>query len=190
MLPSWKHTTCMPGAVCDGVCNTSPPWGGFPSSISRQPRECQSRTVRLRKALGEMIPTRAFLAPALFQLRWRYRAWKIGPGGAGVMYTVVRGILDTFTGFDVDHRVYPSQHVGRLGSAWSARSSCARCAMIFNSWNKPRLWTNTPRLSLFATKPRIILVSAHEFMFHSVPWYKNNLYEMLICKLSLYSGTY
>ena len=51
-------------------------------SIARQPRgrQCQYRTVRLRKAFGETFLTPTFLATALLQL-WIYRAWKIGPGG-------------------------------------------------------------------------------------------------------------
>ena len=72
------------GTVYD-VCIT-PPGAFFPRSIARQPKRCPSRTTRLRKALGEMLPMPTFLAPALFQL-WRYRARKIGPGG--VIYTVV-----------------------------------------------------------------------------------------------------
>ena len=37
----------------------TPPWGVFffSSSIARQPRGCQCRTTRLRKALGETFPT-------------------------------------------------------------------------------------------------------------------------------------
>ena len=35
-------------------------WGGFPGSIARQPRRCQHRTIRLRKALGEMFPPPTF----------------------------------------------------------------------------------------------------------------------------------
>ena len=54
-------------------------WGGFPSSIARQPRGCQYPTIRLRKALWDMFPTPTFLAPILSQL-WRYIAWEIGPG--------------------------------------------------------------------------------------------------------------
>ena len=62
---------------------------GFPSSITRQPRECQYRTIRLRKALGKMFPNADVLgAPALFQLS-RYRAWKVRPGG--MAYTVGYG---------------------------------------------------------------------------------------------------
>ena len=34
---------------------TPPPWGSFPGSIARQPRGCRYRTVRLRKAFGEML---------------------------------------------------------------------------------------------------------------------------------------
>ena len=72
----------------------TPPCGGFPSSIARRPRGCQYRTIRLRKALGERFPTSTFLhAPAPFQL-FRYRGWKIGPGGCdSVTYTVVYGNL-------------------------------------------------------------------------------------------------
>ena len=59
-----------------------PPGDGFPSPIARQPIgcQCQHRTIRLRVALGEMIPPPTFLAPKRFKL-WRYRPWKIGPGG-------------------------------------------------------------------------------------------------------------
>ena len=39
----------------------TPTWRSFPSSIARQPR-CQDRTARLRKDLGEMLPTPTFLA--------------------------------------------------------------------------------------------------------------------------------
>ena len=39
--------------IYDGAYHT--PWGGVPSSIARQPRGCQYRTIRLRKALGEMF---------------------------------------------------------------------------------------------------------------------------------------
>ena len=64
------------------------PWSFFPSSTARQPRGCQYRTTRQRKALGEMFPTPTFLAPPLFQLS-RYRAWKVRPGG--MAYTVGYG---------------------------------------------------------------------------------------------------
>ena len=40
----------------------TPLWGGFPTSIPRQPRGCQFRTIRLRKALGENFPPPTFLA--------------------------------------------------------------------------------------------------------------------------------
>ena len=63
----------------DGCYTSQPPWGGFPRSITRQPRGCQYRTVRLRKALGEMFPAPTFSAPTMVQ-PWRYRPWKIGPG--------------------------------------------------------------------------------------------------------------
>ena len=62
-----------------GRCISPSPGAGFPSSIARQPRGCQFRTVRLRKALGEVFLSPTFLASTLSQL-WRYRAWKIGPG--------------------------------------------------------------------------------------------------------------
>ena len=68
----------------------TPHWGGFASSIARQPRGCQYRTIRLRKALGQMFPTPTFLAPTLFQL-WRYRAWKIGPGVCDIYIYRIRG---------------------------------------------------------------------------------------------------
>ena len=40
----------------------SRPWGGFSSSIARQPRGRQYQTKRLRKALGEVLPTPTMLA--------------------------------------------------------------------------------------------------------------------------------
>ena len=46
----------------------TPPCGGFPSSIARQPRGGACRTTRLRKALGEMRPTQSFSAPTPFKL--------------------------------------------------------------------------------------------------------------------------
>ena len=42
---------------------TSPPWGGFPSPISGQPRGRQHRTIRVRKALSETLPAPTFSAP-------------------------------------------------------------------------------------------------------------------------------
>ena len=51
----------MTGTVQYGLrrCISSPPLGGFPSS-GNQPRGCQDRTMRLRKALAEIFPTPAF----------------------------------------------------------------------------------------------------------------------------------
>ena len=49
--------------------------------------------VRLRKALGEIFPRPPCVGTdtlPTFQL-WRYRPWKIGPGGASVIYTVEYG---------------------------------------------------------------------------------------------------
>ena len=67
--------------------HVTPPWGGFPSSISRQPRGRQYRKIRLRKTLGKMLPTATSLARTLLQLLWNYRARKIG-----LMYTFVPGM--------------------------------------------------------------------------------------------------
>ena len=69
-------------------CILHPPGEVFEARLLDKPRGCQYRTTRLRKALDEMFTTPTCSAPTLFQL-WRYRAWKIGPGGAGVMHTVV-----------------------------------------------------------------------------------------------------
>ena len=42
--------------IVDGVYNNiAPPRSGFPSSIARQLRECQYRTIRLRKNLGDYV---------------------------------------------------------------------------------------------------------------------------------------
>ena len=41
----------------------TPPCGSFPSPIARQPRMCQDRTTRLRKALGKMLTTPTFVVP-------------------------------------------------------------------------------------------------------------------------------
>ena len=63
------------------VCIT-PPLGGFRSSIARQPRGCQYRTLRLRKTLGQMC----------FQHRHCSDCVDIDHGKsaqAGVKYTVV-----------------------------------------------------------------------------------------------------
>ena len=55
--------------VYDGVYH--PPFQG---RLLDNPRGCQRqyRTIRLRKALGEMVPTPTFLEPPLFQLLWRH----------------------------------------------------------------------------------------------------------------------
>ena len=47
------------------------------------------RRLRLRKALGEMLPTPTFLTTTLFQV-WRYRARKIGPGGCDPHRRIIR----------------------------------------------------------------------------------------------------
>ena len=65
------------------------PWGGFPSSMARQPRGFPYRNINLQKALGETFPTPSFWAPTVFQV-WRYRPRKTDPG-EGVTYTVVYG---------------------------------------------------------------------------------------------------
>ena len=87
---SYLHVLAVQRIVYNGEYHT-PPWGGFPSSIARQPRGCQYRTIRLRNALGEMFPTPTFLTPTLFQ-PWRYQPWIIGPGLC-VIDTVVYGTL-------------------------------------------------------------------------------------------------
>ena len=61
----------------------TPPWCGFSSSIARQPRGCQYRTLRLRKALGEM-----FLALKCGDIE-RGKSTQ----GEGVIYTVLHGII-------------------------------------------------------------------------------------------------
>ena len=53
----------------------TPPWGGFPSSIARQPRGCQYRTIRLWKALSEMFPT-----PTDYSCCGDMDDGKVGPG--------------------------------------------------------------------------------------------------------------
>ena len=59
------------------------------SESSRQPRECQYRPIRLRKALGEMIPTPIFLAPILY-CNCKDTEHGISPR-RGVIYSVVYG---------------------------------------------------------------------------------------------------
>ena len=70
------------------------PWGGLPSSIAREPKGCQHRTIH-REARREMFASPTLFAPTLLRLG-RYRAWKIRPWG-GVMhrqsYTVGRAKL-------------------------------------------------------------------------------------------------
>ena len=48
-----------------GQRNITPLWGGFPSSITRQPRGCQYRTTCVRKARGEMFAKPSFLVSKL-----------------------------------------------------------------------------------------------------------------------------
>ena len=47
--------------IYDGVYH-NPPWSAFPSPIARQPRGCQYGTIRLQKALGEVLPAPTSLA--------------------------------------------------------------------------------------------------------------------------------
>ena len=83
-LPNLMFQT-NPTTVYDGVCHIiTPSSGDFPSSIARQPRGCEDRTIRLRKALGEMFPAPTFLAPTLLSQLWRYRAGKLGRGGCDI----------------------------------------------------------------------------------------------------------
>ena len=57
-------------------------------SVGIETRGFQYRTIRLRTALGEMLPKPTFLALALLQV-WKYQAQEVDPGGAGVINTVV-----------------------------------------------------------------------------------------------------
>ena len=68
----------------------TPLWDRFPSSIARQPRGCQYRTNRLRKALGEMLPTPTFWHRHYCSPTVEMSGLKNRPTG-GVMYTVVYG---------------------------------------------------------------------------------------------------
>ena len=43
----------------------TPPCDGLPSSVCRQPRRCQYRAIRLRKAVGETFPAPTVLTPTL-----------------------------------------------------------------------------------------------------------------------------
>ena len=72
--PWFKQTTQC--SERGGVPSATYCWDGFP-------RGCQCRTTRLRKALGETFPTPAFFGTDTMPIVWRYRAWKIGPGGCG-----------------------------------------------------------------------------------------------------------
>ena len=95
------------------VCITHP-WCGFQSPIARQPRGCQYRTIRVRKALGEprgcqyrtirvrkalgeMFPAPSVLARTVFQLLWRYRSWRIGPGWCDTRYGTWYGSRQRWT---------------------------------------------------------------------------------------------
>ena len=76
------------------------PWGSFPSSIARQPRGCQYRNeIRLRKALGEMIPTPTFFST---DLRPTVEISSLENRPRGVWYTpsytVVRASIGIATG--------------------------------------------------------------------------------------------
>ena len=79
----------IPGTVFDGVYRTPLVvyLGRFCYLATKRmpivPRKY--RTIRLLKALGEMLPTPTFVATALLQqLLCRYRAWKIGSMGCGI----------------------------------------------------------------------------------------------------------
>ena len=83
------HVTVLPYTMV-GVHHT--PWGVFPSSISRQPRGCQSRTTRLRKPSARRFHRRPFPAPALLSNQlWmeKFEHGKSGHGGRGVTFTAV-----------------------------------------------------------------------------------------------------
>ena len=82
----------MPYTTASRCVSHTPLLGGFPSLIARQPRGCQYRTIRLRKALGDMFPTLLsgpFSDPTIyFNLLWRHRACgKSAHGGVIVWYT-------------------------------------------------------------------------------------------------------
>ena len=72
------------------------PWCGFPPSIARQARGCLYQTIRMSLESYLRAASNADLfwhRHYLFQLLWRYRPWKIGPGGCDVLYTVLYGTL-------------------------------------------------------------------------------------------------
>ena len=94
------HLVLVRCAVC------APPWGGFPSSFARQPRGCQCRMIRLRKALTpRYFQHRPFCGAGtiLFQLLvWKYRPWEIGPGVCDI-HGRVRYKVFSHRGHDTRH---------------------------------------------------------------------------------------
>ena len=70
----------------------TPPLGGFPSSIARQPRgcQCQYRTIRLRKAPGEMFQNADRFWHRHYSNCGDIDPWK--PAQGCVIYTIVCGI--------------------------------------------------------------------------------------------------
>ena len=67
----------------------TPPCGGFRSPIARQPRGYQHGTIRLLKALAEVLPTPTFLAPYYSNCGDTEHG---KPAQGGVIYTAVCGI--------------------------------------------------------------------------------------------------
>ena len=69
--------------IFDGVCISTPPSGAvFEARLRDNQEGAKYQTVRLRKALGEMLPQRRpFLAPILFQLLWRCTTMENRPRG-------------------------------------------------------------------------------------------------------------
>ena len=63
----------------NSIISVSHPRGGVQGQLLGNPKGAKYRTVRLRKAPGEMFRTPTFLALTIFQL-WKYRPRKIGPG--------------------------------------------------------------------------------------------------------------
>ena len=78
------------------MCIT-PAWGGIPSSIARQPRRYQHRTIHTSSESSPRDLSNADLVGTdttpTTQL-WRYRPWKIGPG----RFDTHRRIRDPSTG--------------------------------------------------------------------------------------------
>ena len=71
----------------------TPPWCGFPSSTARQPRGCQYRTMRTSSESSRRDASNAELfgtntIPTAVEIP-NIDHGKFGPGGAGVIYTVV-----------------------------------------------------------------------------------------------------